>query len=95
MKTFLTHSQFILIAAAVVYASGCAPVAPRLDAEFGKSVNILKAYQTLNPDASANTDNPGMDGRAAKDAIDSYHKSFAAPVPHQNVFTIGVGSNSR
>lgn len=89
------HMQFLLVAAALVQATGCAPVAPRVDAEFGKSFTALKALQTLNPDASANTANPEMDGRAAKEAIDRYYKSFAAPAPHQNVFTIGVGSGSR
>lgn len=95
MKTFLTHSKIVIIAAALYQAAGCAPVAPKLDDDFGKSLNALKAYQTINPQASENTANPDMDGRAAKDAVDSYHKSFAAPVPHQNIFTIGVGSGTR
>jgi len=94
MKTFLDQSKFLLIAAAVYQATGCAPVAPNVDADFGKSLNALKAYQTINPQASANTDNPNMDGRAAKETMDRYYKSFTTPAPHQNVFTIGVGSST-
>lgn len=95
MKTLLAHSKIIVIAAALYQAAGCAPVAPRLDSEFGKSLNALKAYQTINPQASENTANPDMDGRAAMESIDRYYKSFAAPVPYQNVFTIGVKSGAQ
>jgi hypothetical protein len=95
MTTLLAQSKFFTIAAALSLSAGCAPVAPRLDSDFGKSLNALKTYQTINPHASANTANPDMDGRAAKEAIDRYYKSFTAPAPHQNVFTIGVGSGAR
>ena len=95
MKTLLAHSKIILLAAAIYQVAGCAPVAPRVDNDFGKSLTALKAYQTINPEASANTDNPGLDGRAAKDAMTSYYKSFTAPMPNQNVFNIGLGSGSR
>lgn len=95
MTTLLAQSKFLFIAAALSLSAGCAPVAPRVDSDFGKSLTALKAYQTINPQASANTDNPGMDGRAAKEAIDRYYKSFTTPAPHQNVFTIGVGSGTR
>jgi hypothetical protein len=95
MKTLLAQSRFIIIAAALYQLTGCAPVAPNLDNNFGNSLNALKAYQTINPEASANTANPDMDGRAAKEAIDRYYKSFSAPAPHQNVFTIGVGRGAQ
>ena len=94
MKTLLNQSKFIIIAAALYQLTGCAPVAPTVDANFGKSVTALRAYQTLNPQASENTANPDMDGRAAKETVDRYYKSFTAPVQHQNVFTIGVGSGA-
>ena len=72
--------------------SGCVSRTPNLDRHFGESVRLINAQQTLNPNAGANT-NPvaGMDGKAAKSAMDLYQKSFAAPEPQQNVFTIGVG----
>ena len=71
---------------------GCVSTTPALDRQFGESVNLAKAQQTLNRSASLNT-NPvkGMDGQAAKSAYDEYQKSFKAPVPQPNAFTIGVG----
>lgn len=95
MKPFLVQSKFVFIAAALYQVMGCAPVAPKVDSDFGKSLNALKSYQTINPQGAANDANPRIDGVAAKEAIDRYHKSFSAPVPHQNVFTIGVGSGAR
>ena len=50
---------------------------PDTDARLGESVNIMKAQQTINPDASRNT-NPvaGIDGKAARAAMEQYRKSF-------------------
>jgi len=93
MKKLLAH--FLIPAAAVTYLAACAPVSPNLDKDFGSSLAAIKAAQTLNPAASANTANPTMDGVAAKETHDRYVKSYAAPTPHQNVFTIGVGSGSQ
>jgi hypothetical protein len=95
MSTLLEQSKFIFIAAAVSLSVACAPVAPRVDSDFGKSLTALKTYQTINPNASANEAIPDMDGRAAKEAIDRYYKSFTTPAPHQNVFTIGVGGGAQ
>lgn len=95
MKTLLTYSKIILTAAALYQVAACTPLTPKLDSEFGKSLNALKAYQTINPQASENAANPDLDGRAAMEAIDRYYKSFAAPMPYQNVFTIGVGTGGK
>lgn len=76
--------------------AGCASTTtPKLDSKFGDAVNAAKAQQTLNPDASQNT-NPvvGMDGQAANAVVDRYHKSYEKPPSTGNVFTIGVGTGS-
>ena len=71
----------------------CLANSPRLDATFGDSVNIAKAQQTLNPDASRNRNAvAGIDGKAAQDTMVRYHESFKSPPPPTNVFTIGVSS---
>lgn len=72
--------------------SGCTSVTPNLDAQFGQSVGLINAQQTLNPSASRNT-NPvnGLDGVAAKSGYDAYQKSYAVPLPPSNAFTIGIG----
>ena len=94
MKT--THKQFRMLTVAIAcLLSGCAPMSPNLDDSFGASLNALKAHQIIDAGASARSDGPLMDGQAAKDAIGLYQKSFSAPTPHQNVFTIGVGGASQ
>ncbi|MES2071434.1 MAG: pilus assembly protein [Pseudomonadota bacterium] len=79
--------------AALLALTACAQTTPRADAVFGDTVRVAVARQTMNPDASKNTDPvSGMDARAARDGLDRYHKSFKEPAPHPSVFTIGVGS---
>ena len=71
----------------------CLSRSPRLDAGFGDAVNIAKAQQTLNPDASRNRNAvAGIDGKAAQDTMARYHESFKSPPPPTNLFTIGVSS---
>ena len=72
--------------------AGCVQRAPFLEGQMGQSLSLIKAQQTLNPEASRNT-NPvvGMDGKAAKSGYDQYQKSFKAPEPQPNAFTIGIG----
>lgn len=66
---------------------------PRLDRQFGASVAVLRAQQTLHAQAGLNTDPvSGIDGQAASAAYDNYQKSFSAPVPQPAAFTIGVGT---
>jgi hypothetical protein len=83
---------FCAVAATLFTVSGCVSRTPYLDSQFGDSVSLLKAQQTLNPQAALNT-NPvsGIDGRSAASGYDQYQKSYKAPEPLPNAFTIGVG----
>jgi hypothetical protein len=68
---------------------------PVYDAHFGESVRIVRAMQTLNPDAPANYDPiTHTDARAAVAAMDRYGKSYVSPPADTNAYTIGVGSTS-
>jgi len=81
---------FSLISLAVF--SGCASTTPHLDSKFGHAVNSAKAQQTINPDASSNTDPvSGLDGKAGKESMDRYDDSFKAPKPTFNVININSG----
>lgn len=86
MKTTITMLAALTLAA-------CAPLTPNLDAHFGDSVNIIKAQQTLNPNASSNTALTTIDGGAAHETMGRYVKSYQSPTPQPNVFNIGVGSS--
>ncbi|MFL9859967.1 hypothetical protein PQR72_30245 [Paraburkholderia madseniana] len=95
MKTIPTLIRVALCAGVVATLAGCLSSTPHWDATFGDAVNQLKAMQTLNPQASANTDPvSGIDGTAAVAAQKGYAKSFTAPTPPTNMFTIGVGSSN-
>lgn len=78
----------------ILALSGCvATTTPEIDARHGEAMSMLKAQQTINPDASRNT-NPvaGVDGKAAKGAFDNYRDSFRKPPAEPpNFFTIGSG----
>lgn len=86
----------LLLTLLIPLLAGCAATAtPQMDATFGDAVNAAKAQQTMNPEASQNTEAvTGLSGEAANAAIDRYHKSFERPPTAGNVFNIGVGSGT-
>ncbi|MFC3108604.1 hypothetical protein ACFQAT_03565 [Undibacterium arcticum] len=92
MKTTSTVLKWVAGSIGIGVLTGCVATTPTYDSHFGDSVKVLMAQQVLNPDASSNPNNPAMDGQAAHSAIELYNKSFKAPTPPANVFTIGVGS---
>ena len=72
-------------------ASGCTTT-PHFDRNFGRSVDLLRAQQVINPQAGLNRDPvTGLDGKAAVAGYNAYQKSFSAPVPQSSTLTIGVG----
>jgi hypothetical protein len=93
MTSTKTLIRLALCAGLSAALAGCLSSTPHWDATFGDSVNQLKEMQTLNPRASENTDPvAGVDGTAAAAAQKNYAKSFTAPPPRVNNFTIGVGT---
>jgi hypothetical protein len=91
----MTKLNVVTLFLSISILSGCAETAPRYEAEFGNATRATFNAQIINPDAGNNADPVGgLDGRAARDAINSYQKSFAKPEPTPNVFNIGVGDNN-
>jgi hypothetical protein len=96
-----THGICVVTLGVVAMGLGaCAPLTPRLDQGFGDSVRLAVATQIQDRDAAsknARKDPSGLDGAAAKEVLDRYHKSFRVPEPVTSVFTIGVsgGGTSR
>ena len=76
--------------------SGCMPTTPYWDAHLGETVDLAKAQQIKDPDAGKKHPAPnGVDGVAAKQTMDRYHRSFREQAPTSDAFTIGVsGSGS-
>ena len=75
--------------------NGCMSLSPYFDQQVGLAVNTAKAQQTINPDASRNS-NPvaGIGGTEADFTIDEYHNSFKAPPPTFTVINIGGGGGA-
>ena len=79
-----------ILALTLLAGTGCSHVTPNYDARFGDAVRDAKRKMTLNPDAGKDG-NPvvGMDGRAARESMLQYEKSYRAPPPAVNVINIG------
>ncbi len=93
--TIALRSTATVLAALIL--GGCVPTSPNFDRHFGDTVPALRAQQTKNPNAPvANQDKSvdGLDGRAAREAVERYHKSFSEPPAPVNTFVIGVGSGA-
>ena len=70
--------------------SGCVAIHPEVDQREGQAVTAARAAQTFNPQASSNPrPDSGIDGRAAREAMERYVDSFKSPPPTQNVINIG------
>jgi hypothetical protein len=81
-----SNQSFDLIGVLLMLTLGgvtaCAPVTPRLDAHFGEAVGVARAQQTVNPEASLNTEPlEGIDGQAGDAMVDNYRNSFRNPQP--------------
>ncbi len=82
------------VVALVAVLPACVPATPRLDAQFGTAVDMARAQQTANPDASRNsTVVKGIDGQAGAAAANNYRDSFInpRPAPVGGVVNVGTG----
>lgn len=88
----------LLLPAALLAAllAGCATTSPtpNYDLRFGDAVREARARQTLNPAAASPAGTPGMDGRAAREAVILYQGTFRQPPPVVNVINIGGATGS-
>lgn len=80
----------LLLLAMLLTACG---TSPRLDRQFGDSLRLMRAQQTINPQAGQDR-RPvnGLDAPAAAAAYQNYQQSFINREDQGNGFTIGVGS---
>ncbi|AXL53208.1 hypothetical protein DSC91_006520 [Paraburkholderia caffeinilytica] len=82
-----------LIVPACVTLGGCMSSTPIWDAHFGQAVKTVTQAQIIDPHAAEHAQSaPGVDGKAAASAMDTYDKSFQQPVPQSNAFVIGIGN---
>lgn len=68
----------------------------RMDARFGNALDMAKAQQTVNPDASLNTAPVrGIDGQAGDAIFDNYRESYVnRPAPARGALDVGTSGGS-
>lgn len=91
---FITGMAASLFAMATL--SAC-QTTPNLDAKFGDAVKQARLQQTVNPDASKNTDPvAGINGQTANAIITRHQKSYETPTPAPSsvIGIIGGGGNT-
>lgn len=89
------RNLMVLVALPAGLLAACMPLTPHLDSHFGDAANIAKAEQIINPNAAQNQDPvSGVDGQAARDAQDNYHKSFKTPAKTTINNTITIGGST-
>lgn len=77
----------------IMVLAGCASTTPQFDAQFSNTTRALFSHQVLDAEApERNRDRvvEGLEGRAAREALERYYQSFEKPPPQRGVFTIGV-----
>lgn len=82
MATIRIRLGMALLPALVL--AGCASTTPQWDSHFGDSVRASLAAQVANPAAAAKLDPKlaevaGLDGSAARAAMERYERSYAHP----------------
>ena len=83
------YSRYLIL---LLFAAGCAPVAPQLDSRFGASVRTLMAQQALPPQPHLGGDT--FDAAAAHGALSQYRQSFQAPVAPPRAYFSAAGGAS-
>lgn len=72
---------------------GCMSSTPIWDAHFGQALKAVTQAQIIDPHAAEHAQStPGVDGKSAASAMDTYDRSFQQPLPAPNAFVIGIGN---
>ena len=89
MKCRPCHLALLPLSALLVSCSST----PQWEQHFGESVRVAMAQQVIDPAAVRNT-NPvtGLDGRAARAALDRYERSFHEPAQQSGALALGVSA---
>jgi hypothetical protein len=92
INRFVRAVRPMLAASLALPIAACMSSTPRWDAQFGDSVRLTLSQQIRDPEAGNNAKAPdGVDGRAATEALERYHKSFRDPQPQSSGLSTTVG----
>jgi 3-methyladenine DNA glycosylase/8-oxoguanine DNA glycosylase len=79
----------------VASLSACVSRNPHFDQGFGTEVRTIASQQVRDPNAATTNAGravDGIDGKAAKQSMDRYQRSFGEPPRPANVLSIGLGA---
>lgn len=96
VKSILKVLQPAAGVCALLSVVACVPTAPAFEQGFGSSVRTAVAEQTMNPNATqanANKIPEGLDGRAARETMERYQRSFEQAPKQSSPFVIGLGGS--
>lgn len=79
----------VLTLMALSLMAGCVATHPQVDRSAGDAVVSARSAQTLYPAGTTITEEPGIQGMAAKETINRYYDGFRTPPPTMNVINIG------
>ena len=86
----MTFATRICRLAPAALLAACASSTPQWDVRFGESVRGALATQAVNPAAARNQDPvAGLDGKAARAALERYEHSFTTPPAPSPPMSIG------
>lgn len=88
------HTAIALAVLGGTSLTGCVQTTPEWDSHFSEAQRMTMAQQVLNPDAGTKALPDSMDGAASRESVVRYRTTFKEPPPPQNVFNIGVGTNT-
>lgn len=84
-----------ILAIVAALAAGCTMTTPRGDADFGRSHAMMRAQQAGPAPAAAGAGAAGIDGQAARAAMDNYRKDFRTPAPDPYMPQPGGGGSAQ
>ena len=87
----------LMVSVLMSQIQGCArDPTPLLDTHFGNAVRAARESQRLYPEHPSTSDvPPGLDGKAAVNAIERYQDSFKTPPPTFEVINVGGAASGQ
>lgn len=85
----------LLILAAALLLTACAPETTRIDREWGEAQRVSWQKMIVNPEGAGTAVPPtGLEGIHAEEVMDVYNRTFAREAPTMPVFELGVTGTS-
>lgn len=89
----MKKEMFIMVVL-TVGLSGCAYTPTQYDKHFGDSAKATLKSQYVNPHPALSTEVSAIDGRASREIINNYYRSYSTPTSNNSAYTFQVGAGN-